>query len=89
MAFITGITKDGHEWTPQFIKAIDKDLCIGCGRCFKACAMDVLTYEEVDSEDTAKAYMTIANAGNCIGCQACGRTCPKKCFTFEPVEAES
>ena len=33
MAFITGLTKDGREWTPQFIKAIDKELCIGCGRC--------------------------------------------------------
>jgi Nif-specific ferredoxin III len=89
MAFITGLTKDGHEWTPKFIKAIDKDLCIGCGRCYKACAMDVLAYEEVDCEDTAKAYMTVATAGNCIGCQACGRTCPKKCFSFEPVEAKA
>jgi NAD-dependent dihydropyrimidine dehydrogenase PreA subunit len=51
--------------------------------------MDVLTYEEVDTEETAKAYMTVANAGNCIGCQACGRTCPKKCFSFEPVEAHA
>jgi len=88
MALITGLTKDGHEWTPQFIKAIDKELCIGCGRCYKVCAMDVLAYEEVDTEDTAKAYMIVANEGKCIGCQACGRTCSKKCFTFEPVEAK-
>ena len=79
MALITGFTKNGKEWTPDFIKTLNKDLCIGCGRCYKACTMDVLTYEEVDSEDSAKAYMTIATAGNCIGCQACGRTCPKKC----------
>ena len=38
MAYITGTTKNGHEWIPQFIKAIDKELCIGCGRCVKGCA---------------------------------------------------
>jgi Nif-specific ferredoxin III len=87
MAYITGLTKDKHEWTPQFIKAIEKDLCIGCGRCFKVCTMDVLAYEEVDTEETAKAYMTVGTPGNCIGCRACGSTCPKKCFSFEPVDA--
>jgi NAD-dependent dihydropyrimidine dehydrogenase PreA subunit len=45
--------------------------------------MDVLGYEEVDEDDSAKAFMTVAKPGNCIGCQACGRTCPKKCFKFE------
>jgi NAD-dependent dihydropyrimidine dehydrogenase PreA subunit len=49
--------------------------------------MDVLAYEEVDEDDSAKAYMTVGNPGNCVGCQACGRTCPKKCFSFEPVVA--
>ena len=46
---------------------------------------DVLAYEEVDEDDSAKMFMKVANPGNCIGCQACGRTCSKKCFTFEPV----
>jgi Nif-specific ferredoxin III len=87
MAYITGLTKDGSEWTPQFVTAIDGDTCIGCGRCFKVCAHDVLTFEELDEDDSAKMFMTVANAGNCIGCQACGRTCSKKCFTFEPVAA--
>lgn len=85
MAYITGLTRDRKEWIPQFVREIDKEMCIGCGRCYKVCAMDVLGYEEVDEDDSAKAYMTVANGGNCIGCQACGRTCPKKCFSFEPV----
>lgn len=89
MAIITGLTQDGHEWTPQFIKEIDKDLCVGCGRCYKACTRGVLAFKEVDTEETVKAYMTIANGGNCIGCQACGQTCPNKCFSFGPVESRS
>ena len=82
MGVITGLTRDKKEWIPQFVTSIDKELCIGCGRCYKVCVMDVLAYEEVDEDDSAKAYMTIAKPGNCIGCQACGRTCPKKCFKF-------
>jgi Nif-specific ferredoxin III len=89
MSVITGLTKNGREWTPEFIKTLEKDLCIGCGRCYKSCTKDVLAYEEVDTEETVKAYMKIANDGNCIGCKACGQNCPKGCFSFEPVEARA
>ena len=86
MASITGLTRDGKVWTPKFATSIDMDSCIGCGRCFKACAKGVLAYAEVEVGDTEKGYMKVNNAGRCIGCGACGRTCPKKCFTFEEVE---
>ncbi len=85
MGYITGLTRDKHEWTPQFVKAIDEDLCIGCGRCFKVCSHDVIGPVEVDEDDSAKMYMRVTNPGRCIGCQACGRTCAKKAFSFEPV----
>jgi Nif-specific ferredoxin III len=85
MAYITGLTRDKREWTPQFIVGIDEETCIGCGRCYKVCIHDVLAFEEVDEDESAKMFMKVANPGNCIGCQACGRTCSKKCFTFEPV----
>lgn len=85
MAYITGLTRDKKVWTPEFVKSIDDELCIGCGRCYKVCAHDVLEFEEVDEEESAKMFMKIENPGNCIGCQACGRTCSKKAFSFEPV----
>ncbi len=85
MAYITGLTKDKHEWIPQFIVSIDEELCIGCGRCFKVCTHDVLAFEELDEDDSAKMFMRVANPGNCIGCEACGKTCSKKCFSFAPV----
>jgi len=85
MGYITGLTRDKHEWTPQFVKAIDEGLCIGCGRCFKVCSHDVIGPVEVDEDDSAKMYMRVTTPGRCIGCQACGRTCAKKAFSFEPV----
>jgi Nif-specific ferredoxin III len=85
MAYITGLTRDKREWTPLFVRSIDKELCIGCARCFKVCSRDVLAYEEVDEEDSAKMFMKVESPGNCIGCQACGKTCSKKAFSFEPA----
>ncbi len=87
MAFITGLTRGKREWTPHFVKAIDDELCIGCGRCYKICSHDVLGPRETDEEESAKMFMKIENAENCIGCQACGRTCSKKAFSFEPAVA--
>ena len=89
---ITGITRNGTPWTPQFVVALDPKKCIGCGRCFKVCPRDVLDLivrgedmemddEDYDEDDTA-SVMTIANAGDCIGCGACGRTCPKGSYSY-------
>jgi len=38
MSYITGITRGRQEWTPRFVKAVDDNKCIGCGRCMKICA---------------------------------------------------
>lgn len=86
MGYITGTRRNGNEYTPLFITGIDEETCIGCGRCFKVCAHEVLAFDEVDEDDSAKMFMKVDNPGNCIGCQACGRTCTKKCFSFAPME---
>lgn len=87
MSFITGLTRGKKEWTPKFVRSIDKELCIGCGRCIKICAHDVLAPAEVDEEESAKMFAVVQNADDCIGCEACGRTCKKEAFSFEPVAA--
>jgi Nif-specific ferredoxin III len=87
MAYITGVTKGGGTWTPEFIMSINNDSCIGCGRCYKACHFSILTLHEDDDDDSAKRYMTIINDGDCVGCMACAVACPKKCFTHAPMEA--
>ncbi|MDJ0776136.1 MAG: ferredoxin III, nif-specific [Mastigocoleus sp. MO_167.B18] len=91
MSAVTGLTFGGKTWTPEFAQAIDKDKCIGCGRCYKACGYNVLTLkaldedgEFVDDEDDdeiERKVMVIANQDNCIGCKACSRICPKNCYT--------
>lgn len=70
--------------------AIDKDKCIGCGKCFKVCDRNVLFLKPlnedgkfVEDEEFERKVMTIAHLENCIGCQACARICPKNCYTHE------
>ena len=91
MAAVTGLTFGGKNWTPEFAQEIDKDKCIGCGRCYKVCGYNVLTLkaldedgEFVDDEDDdeiERKVMVIAHQDNCIGCKACSRICPKNCYT--------
>jgi len=88
MAVLAGKTRGGEEWTPNFADNIDVELCIGCGRCYKACSRDVLGPEDIEDEEnySTRMVMTLVNPDDCIGCGGCGSTCPKKCFSFIQLE---
>lgn len=95
MAEFTVKLPGGVLWTPKFVGSINEDKCIGCGRCFKVCARDVLELvglndegerilidpDDDEDEEYEKKVMTIAHQENCVGCEACSKICPKKCYT--------
>lgn len=98
MTYVTGLTFGGETWTPQYLKAIIKDKCLGCGRCFKACGRGVMALialneegeivdEDDDDDEVERKVMAVVNAAKCIGCQACDRVCPKACHVYEPLVA--
>ena len=89
MANITGVTRGGKPWEPQFIVAIDQKLCIGCGRCYKTCAREVLDLverepDDDDDDDDQAMVMSVKDAMDCIGCEACSKTCSKKAISHAP-----
>jgi Nif-specific ferredoxin III len=93
MESITGRTRGGTEWTPNFLVELDQKKCIGCGRCFKVCPRtvfeliersDEMENEDEDWDDDNTMVMSMANALDCIGCGACARVCPKGCHTHAP-----
>ncbi len=87
MAYAMARTKGGGEWVQKFAESLDKEKCIACGRCFKACPSSVMTLTEEEDEDGDEhKYMILVNAENCIGCLVCAKVCPKGCFEHVPME---
>lgn len=92
MSNITGITRGGTPYTPEFLTELNSANCIGCGRCYKVCPRKVLELVERSEDDEAfdedednSMVMTIADALDCIGCGSCGRVCPKQCHTHKAM----
>ena len=91
--------RDGREWQPEYLTAIDKDKCIGCGRCYKVCGREVMTLnginddgefvpmDDPDIDECEKQVMVMADTGACVGCGACARVCPANCQTHEAAAA--
>ncbi|WPP47548.1 ferredoxin III, nif-specific [Pseudomonas sp. AN-1] len=94
---ITGRTRGGAEWTPQFVTALDAQKCIGCGRCYKVCPRDVFDLvdraelmgedDDLYDEDDEMKVMVVKDAMDCIGCQACAAVCPKQCHSHAAAAA--
>ncbi|MBF0470885.1 MAG: ferredoxin III, nif-specific [Gammaproteobacteria bacterium] len=57
MSVVTGVTRGGETYTPEFVMEINQQNCIGCGRCYKVCPRDVFDLverEEVDGLEMAE-----------------------------------
>lgn len=96
---LTGLTRGGEAWTPEFVYALDQKKCIGCGRCYKVCPRAV--FELLDRDDTdldddddydddgfdeaPGMVMSLSTLLDCIGCMACSKVCPKDCLAHAPA----
>ncbi|MEA5508185.1 ferredoxin III, nif-specific [Crocosphaera sp. UHCC 0190] len=96
MASLTGLTFGKLDWIPKFVQSINKETCLGCGRCFKVCGQNVLSllalneegeFVDEDEDEIERKVMAVVNQANCIGCEACARICPKNCYTHAPLPA--
>jgi Nif-specific ferredoxin III len=48
---MTGATRDGRAWQPEFLVAINDQKCIGFGRCFKVCGRNVMKLKGLTDEN--------------------------------------
>ncbi|MBN9887943.1 ferredoxin III, nif-specific [Salipiger abyssi] len=99
---VVAYTRGGAEYVPEFLMAIDKEKCIGCGRCYKVCGRDVMTLHGVTEEgevlrpgteeyedvedEIVKKVMAMIHPENCIGCGACARVCPSDCQSHAALD---
>ncbi len=89
---MTMLTRDGRDWEPEFLVAIDPKTCIGCGRCFKVCGRDVMTLQGVtednelvpldssadDDDDDDEFVRKIMTMADAGNCIGCG-ACARVC----------
>ncbi len=50
MSQFTVTLPSGSTWTPTFVKTINEEKCIGCGRCFRVCPRGVLELVGLDED---------------------------------------
>ena len=57
---------------------VNKEQCIGCKICFKACFIDVIKWDE------AAKRPIIKYPEECVQCMFCELNCPKGAIKLEP-----
>jgi Fe-S-cluster-containing hydrogenase component 2 len=57
-----------------FRAAVDRDACVGCGKCANRCSFDAVRVERGKS---------VVDAQRCVGCGQCCATCPSDAIHLE------
>jgi len=70
-----------ERWRGDF--QLDKDLCIGCGLCAKACPNNVITIKTAKNEEGKRVVVSyLLDRRYCLHCGFCAEACPKDCLHF-------
>jgi len=67
--------------TTNFLPKVNKDECIGCGKCIKVCPIAAVSFDTDEHGNQIKK--ALINEDICLGCGVCARACPTKCITLE------
>ena len=64
------------------IAVVDKEKCVACGKCVKACPNNLIEMIPYSAEYKGKDVKLVCDAG-CIGCKLCTRVCESDAITVE------
>ena len=67
--------------TTNYIPNINKDKCVGCGKCTKVCPMDAITVYVSENPAIRKKH-AILNENICLGCGVCVKNCPTQAISL-------
>ena len=70
--------------TTNYIARLEAAACNGCGKCVKACPVEVLRLEPADDSAHPGRKRAVLQAGLCLGCGVCVRSCPKAALRLAP-----
>lgn len=75
---LAGISKFGYPnivVTSSFIAKNDPDVCLGCGKCAKACPIDAIEMVPIENPQTKKKKDAVIDESICLGCGVCALQC--------------
>jgi len=79
VALHPAIGKDKLPVQPSnFMPALDKDSCVGCGTCANSCQIKIITMRD----DGSGAEVPEFDKERCLGCGVCVATCPSGALTM-------
>lgn len=77
-------------WVVHGVAQVDKEKCVGCMACARACPRKLITSVEYDKQtfvpcaSLAKGAVTVRGCSQgCIGCGLCTKICPEKAITLD------
>ena len=63
-------------WATNFYAVVDRNACIGCGACQKACQVNAITANE-------RVKHAFVESNRCLGCGLCVVNCPKNAIALK------
>lgn len=67
--------------TTSYIPNINKEKCIGCGKCSKVCPMDAIKVEQ-STDKNSKNKLAKLDENICLGCGVCVKNCPTSAISL-------
>lgn len=66
--------------TTNFIPAIDKTGCTGCGQCVSVCPVEAVVLASANDPKQLRRKQALLIEEHCLGCGLCARGCPGNCI---------
>jgi len=63
--------------TSNFLPAVDRSACNGCGKCVAACPVEAMSLVSANDPHDPKARTATVDEDACLGCGVCVRTCSR------------